>query len=160
MPVQLILDTSAVIVLAKSGLADLLPPLANRVAIPAEVEHEVRARPGTAPDAAIRLLDEATWIERLPPLSIAAHATLGPGELAVIQWAQQRPGWVAVLDDLAARTLAFRSSLRVTGCVGLVQRAKVEGLIGVARPAIDALRAAGLYMSDPFYVRALADVGE
>ena len=157
MPTRLILDTSALILLAKASLAELLPRLAEAIAVPAEVEREARA---TTADAAVSLLDSAEWIEHLSPISPPVHPVLGVGELAVLGWAQRRTGWVAVLDDLAARQEAGRLRVPFTGCVGLVQRAKVERLIPVVRPSIDALRAAGLYMSNRFYQQVIRQSGE
>ena len=46
------------------------------------------------------------------------------------------------------------------GTVALVLKAKQRGAIPVARPVLETLRRAGMYLSDAVLTRALATVGE
>ena len=57
------------------------------------------------------------------------------------------PGAVAVLDDLAGRRCAQALGLPIIGTLGLVLKAKLTGLIPSASEALDAITAAGLYIS-------------
>lgn len=54
---------------------------------------------------------------------------------------------VAVLDDLAARRCAQAMGLRIIGTLGLVLMAKRAGIIPSASRALDAIVAAGLFVS-------------
>lgn len=61
-----------------------------------------------------------------------------------------------LLDFSCARVLR----LPVIGTLGLVLRAKARGRIPVARPVVEDLRRAGLYLSDALIREALALVAE
>jgi predicted nucleic acid-binding protein len=65
-----------------------------------------------------------------------------------------------VIDDLEARRCAKAMGLAVIGTLGIVDRAKVAGLIERAGPVIQRLRETGLYASDEIVRRLLREVGE
>jgi predicted nucleic acid-binding protein len=93
------------------------------------------------------------------PASVQAW-NLGAGESAVLCYALAHPGVQAIIDDLAGRRCAVVHHVEVRGCVGLVLVAKQRGLVPLARPVVEALREAGLCLSDDVIRRALALVGE
>ena len=84
----------------------------------------------------------------------------GAGEAEVISWALQNPGFIAVLDDRAARLLATGLGVPVFGSLRVIVRAKERGLIPLARPALEKLRGAGAYVSDALIDRAIVLAGE
>lgn len=86
--------------------------------------------------------------------------SLGAGESAVLSYALAHPGVQAIIDDLAGRRCAVVHHVEVRGCLGLVLVAKQRRVIPLARPVVDALREAGLYLSDGVIRRALSLVGE
>jgi predicted nucleic acid-binding protein len=67
---------------------------------------------------------------------------------------------LAILDDLAARRCAAAHHVPVRGTLGLVLAAKRKALIPAARPVLDELRQAGMYLSDALMNRALTLVDE
>ncbi len=64
------------------------------------------------------------------------------------------------MDDLAARRCARSLAIPVRGTLGLVLIAKQRKLIPAARPVLEQLRQAGMYLSDSVLNRALEKVGE
>jgi predicted nucleic acid-binding protein len=147
------------IVLSRAGRLELLLTLADRVAVPDAVANEVAAHS----DEAARSLESHAWITRISadPISPAVAAwDLGAGESAVISWAAAHPGCIAVIDDYAARTCAEVLGVPVVGTLGLALRAKMRGRIASARPLVEDLRQAGLYLSDTLIREALSLVGE
>jgi predicted nucleic acid-binding protein len=70
------------------------------------------------------------------------------------------PGTLAIIDDYAARTCAAVLGVPVKGTLGLALLAKQQGRVGAARPLVQELRRAGLYLSDTVTREALALVGE
>jgi predicted nucleic acid-binding protein len=64
------------------------------------------------------------------------------------------------VDDLAARRCAATLGVPVRGTLGLVLIAKQRGEIPAARPVLEELRQAGMYLSDAVLNRALKRVGE
>jgi predicted nucleic acid-binding protein len=65
-----------------------------------------------------------------------------------------------VLDDRAARRCAAAHNVPVIGTLGIVLRAKNNRQIESARPLVNELIAAGMFLDDEFVDQALATVGE
>lgn len=146
--------------MAKAGLLDLLRGDAATVEVPAVVAAEIRAH---SVDAAVSALDAIPWLRvvpspALPPLILAWD--LGAGESSVLAQALANPGTIAVLDDLEARRCAQVLGIAVRGTLGLVLRARRKGSIPAAKPTIQLLRQAGLYLSEALVARILSLVGE
>jgi len=109
------------------------------------------------------VLDTVSWIQAVPDaemLPLIRGWDLGPGESAVLEWAQANRPARAIIDDYAARKLASVLSVQVTGTLGLALLAKQRGLVASARPLIEELAHAGLYLSEPIVEHALRLVGE
>ena len=141
-----VVDTTALIALARLDRLDLLPRLYGRVFAPDAVYREALVHPGR-PDA--RLISEAFAGGRFElvdppamPLRAPELAGLGPGETAAIA-AAHALGAVVVLDDRRARRAAVALRLGVIGSVGLLIKARERGLIGAAEPLVRELQAAG-----------------
>jgi predicted nucleic acid-binding protein len=133
----------------------------DEVFVPDVVADEIRAR-GPA-DPTVMALAATAWLTavKTPPISPAILAwDLGPGESSVLAFAQARPGCRAVIDDLQGRRCAEALGVPLRGTLGLVLRAKRDGIVPAARPVLDRLRAAGMFLSDAVLNRALATIGE
>ena len=65
-----------------------------------------------------------------------------------------------MIDDQAARRCADVLGVRCIGTLGIVLRAKRLGRIPAARPVVERLRAAGMYLSERVLTPALELVGE
>lgn len=145
--------------LARAHRLDLLRSLADRIVVPATVAEEVAAHS----DETAGMIEDQDWLEPVPavhvPPSIASR-DLGAGETAVLSWASSHPGSLAILDDYAARTYAQVLGIPLVGTLGLALRAKVNGRVASARPLVEELRRAGLYLSDQLIREALALVDE
>lgn len=61
---------------------------------------------------------------------------LGAGETAVLSYALANPGWVAILDDGAARKCAVTFGIAVRGSLAVVILAKKRGLIPQAKQVL------------------------
>jgi predicted nucleic acid-binding protein len=146
----LVFNASPLIVLAKSALIGSLVRLADQVIIPQAVADEVRGINFPNDPATFWLVENSTLIPPAePPISPFVQAwDLGAGESAVISLTEKHPGATAVLDDLAARRCAQAMGLQVTGTLGLILLAKRKALIPSVTPALDAVVAAGLYVSN------------
>jgi predicted nucleic acid-binding protein len=156
-----VVNASPVILLGKAGVIHLLPHLCDELVVPAGVVAEVKS--GRAADAGRAWLDGdgRKFVQAAPPL----HAALalwngGAGEAEVISWALAHPGFVAVLDDRAARRLAASQGVPVLGSLRVIIKAKERGLIPLARAALEKLRGSGAYVSDELIEHAIALAGE
>ncbi len=156
-----VVNASPLIFLSRAGLVDLLRTTAERVVVPEAVADEIRRRGPSDPTALV--LDQERWLETVPvariPVEIVAW-DLGPGESAVLAWAQANPGAEAILDDLLGRKCSATLGIPMRGTLGLVLLARQRGIIPAARPVLDRLRTSGMYLGDAVLLEALKRVGE
>ena len=154
-------NTSPLIYLSRAGLIDFLQVAAPRIAVPRAVADELRA--WHSADEAQRNLDTLAWLEIVDanPVSPAVLAwDLGPGESAVIAYGLDSPNTELIIDDLAARRCAASFGLPVRGTLGLILAAKRRNLIPSARPILQRLIEAGMYLSPRVLDAALQHVNE
>ena len=69
-------------------------------------------------------------------------------------------GAVVLLDERRGRACALDLGLNVLGTLGLLVRARQQGLVEHVRPLAEALLASGYYLARPLVDRALASIGE
>ena len=156
-----VVDASPLIFLTRADLLDLLRLVSPEVVVPSPGAAEIRRRGAT--DPAARAIDTAGWLRVVEAPEIPAGIQawdLGPGESAVLAWCSARPGVEAIIDDLAARRCAHALGISVRGTLGLVLLGKRHGRLTAARPVLESLRRAGMYLSDSVLDRALRAVGE
>jgi predicted nucleic acid-binding protein len=155
-----VVNASPLILFARVDRLDLIELLTPGIAVPDAVITEIRA--GQHKDStAAKALEWAQQyrVQDFPLIASVEHWDLGPGESHVIAHCIGRPRW-AVLDDLAARRCAAAHSVPTIGTLGVVLRAKTNQQIDSARPLVEALRMAGMFLDDRFMNDALAQVGE
>lgn len=161
MPRQWVVNASPLIVLGRLGQIEWLPRLAGNMVVPSGVAEEIAAGP---PDDAARLWlegDGACHVRTVAATDPVVSAwDLGLGETAVLSFAQQHPGYVAVLDDAAARHCAQALSLPIKGTLSVVVMAKRAGLIEKATPLFDRLIADGFRVKPSVLEEAKALAGE
>jgi predicted nucleic acid-binding protein len=157
----IVCDTTVLLYLGRIGQIDLLPALFDPVLVPERVKLELDMgrllrRDTVDPEDlpwVTQVMVSQVMIDALPP------NRLGPGEQAVIAYANAHQGFVAGLDDLRARQLAEALGLTVAGTLGLLLRAKRAGLVPAVRPLVDAAAAEGFHINPNLYrdVLELAD---
>jgi predicted nucleic acid-binding protein len=158
---ELVVNAPPWIFLGKVECHELLRIATPHVSIPNAVVEEVRA--GLIPPPPLTDLTLPDWLtisdDRPVPLEIAAW-DLGAGESQVLARVSERPGRIAVVDDLQARRCAHILGFPVLGTLGVILLAKREGAVDKARPLVERLLRAGLYLSESLVREALAEVGE
>jgi predicted nucleic acid-binding protein len=155
-----VVNASPLILFSRIGRLDLIERLAPAILIPNAVIEEVRAGQDKDRTASAAL----EWAEqyRIKNVTVGAgieHWDLGSGESQVIAHSVGTSRW-AVLDDRAARRCAEAHGISVIGSLGVVLRSRKNRLIDRARPLIEDLRRAGMFMDDEFFDRVLNTVGE
>jgi predicted nucleic acid-binding protein len=68
-------------------------------------------------------------------------SALGAGEKEVLALAVEKPGALAILDDLLARRHASFLGIRFTGTLGILLKSKEKGLLDAVAPVLDQLEA-------------------
>jgi len=152
-PALWVANSSPLIVFHRIGRLTLLRDLVGRLHIPAMVRHEVF---GTDP------LPE--WVEERaltqPLASQIIAARIGPGEREAIALALEVKATWLIMDDLAGRRLAHSLGITVIGSVGLLLRAKAQGLIPAVRPLMAAMQREDFRISERVFAAILAAAGE
>jgi predicted nucleic acid-binding protein len=156
---RIVVNASPLIVLSRAGRIDLLTLVGTPIHVPESVSREVRVHS----DEAARTLETVAWLQTVPDVELIPLVRgwdLGAGESAVLEWALVNRPTRAVIDDYAARKLANVLDVQVTGTLGLALLARQRGMVPLARPLVEQLATAGLYLSRPVVERALRLVGE
>lgn len=142
-----VVNASPIICLAKAGYTDLLLKLPGKIIVPNAVAEEILAGPINDPARQLLVTGKLPVVEIQALPEILAW-DLGKGETAVLSYALANPGWIAVIDDLAARKCARSFTILIKGTLAIVIQAKKCGLIVSASDAMRSLQAAGLRLDN------------
>jgi predicted nucleic acid-binding protein len=156
-----IVNASPLILLTKTGRLDFLQLGGVEVLVPDTVVNEIEA--GVQHDSTIEVVRRTAWLSVVPCPVLpdpVRNCKLDPGESSVLALAYADAGSEVVLDDLAARRAARRLGIPCLGTLGLVLTARGLGVISEARPLVDQLRRAGLYLDDEFMDEVFRRIGE
>lgn len=153
-----VLNASPIILLGKADLLKTVSPLADLWIIPEKVVSEVEAKRPIASYLADLSHYAREFAEQLDPLVMSWD--LGQGESEVLTIALQKGNATVVLDDLLARKCAKLLKISLIGSIGLLVKARRNGLIGSVRPEIEKLIEAGLRI-DPGTLKSIySTIGE
>jgi len=162
MPDRLVIsNTSPLLYLHQVGHLDLLPRLYGRVEIPPAVRDELRA--GAERGVAVPDSSALEWLQIRPLRDTAllpVVVDLGSGEAEAIALAVAYPGSLLILDDSLGRRIARLNSLTYTGTLGVLVKAKVEGLLPSVSLVIDALRKTTMHLTPALIEMVLKEAGE
>lgn len=153
-----ILNASPMILPGKADLLKTISPLAKSWIIPQGVVQEVEKKRSIEPYVS-DLSYKSTVLKKSSSTThpLIAAWDLGQGESEVLTLALEKDGACVVLDDLQARKCAALFDIPLIGSIGLIILAKRKGLIDLAKPKIERLKAAGLHidntMLDRIYMR-------
>lgn len=158
-------DSTPLIYLARLDRFDLLRQLHELVLIPQAVWNEVAVNGARFVDGTeVQVAVTAGWMRVETPVghlqvSPSEAEDLDPGESEALQLAVERDAMIAI-DESHGRDVAKRLGLRVTGTVGILVRARHEGLIPALAPELARLRQTTFRVSEAVIREALARVGE
>lgn len=156
-----VVNSTPIIALSLLGHLDLLRQLYMDVAIPEAVRDEVLK--GGSTNVGVRELRDSQWLQVLPILD-RWHADLlsdlDRGEAEALVLASERRARLVVLDERMARRHAQRLGLVLTGTLGVLLRAKSQGLIPSVGPLIDQLLEGGFRLSTSVVNECLSLAGE
>ncbi len=147
---KIVVNSTPLIILCNIDKLSILKELYGEVCVPEAVFNEVTAKPDTA---CLKLKEANNWIKiiKIPQnekLKIY-RARLHSGEVEVMILAQKEPiADLVIIDDNAAKTTANFLGLKVTGTLGVLLKAKKEGLIKEIKPLIKTMKELGFYISD------------
>lgn len=147
--------------MAALGDLEVLKSLYDEIIVPFEIGEEILA--GGPAGFAVPQFLEARWLQRRSlPTAISAHLLnlLDRGEASVIQLALDEEIKVVCIDESAGRRAARLHDLLLTGSIGILLRAKHEGLHHSMRQALDNMKNKGIWLSEGVIKFALRYAGE
>jgi predicted nucleic acid-binding protein len=92
--------------------------------------------------------------------SVRMQFTLDPGEITAIALALSIPESTLIIDEVAGRRAASQLGIRMTGTLGILLKAKKQGVISSIRPLIQKLRSVKFWMSESLIREILIEADE
>lgn len=157
----IVVNTSPWISLSICGQISLLERLYYIIYIPTGVRDEIMA--GGRQSIGIRELEESPWIkiEKISDIEkIKFLHELEQGEAEVIILAKEKGINDVMIDEKIARMQAKVLGINVIGTLGLLLKAKKEGLLSSVKPSIGKLLESGIWVKEEIARGILKDAGE
>jgi hypothetical protein len=155
----IVADTSALVALAACRSLHLLDTLFQEVWVPAAVHRECIVSGKPEAEVLAEYLNGKVVDVDLTRFVIAATG-LGQGELEAMALYRQLSAGGLLMDDQRARKVARFNGMQVIGSVGVLLAARQHGHIQALRPLLEAIRRAGIHLSDSLLAEALRLAGE
>jgi len=146
---EIVINTSPLLALiAGMGNLFVLKQLYRRILVPFEVCREVEA--GGSSGFGVSEFKKADFLEKQPKsLQIPSFLrnSLDIGEASVIQLALDENIQTVCIDESMGRRIARLNGLNLTGSIGVLIRAKHEGIDFSINEAIHRMQSHGIYLS-------------
>jgi len=160
---EMVINTGPVIALVvATGTLEWMAEIYDTIWVPHEVNTEIEAGGAAAPESA-ELNRASSVVQILPPLEFLSQALINEldlGEASVIQTALQKNLSTVAIDEKAGRRVARLNGLKVTGSLGILIKARQQGLIGSLAQCISKMRFKGIWISEALVRNSLLSVGE
>jgi predicted nucleic acid-binding protein len=160
---EIVINTGPVIALvAAMGSLEWLSQLYECVWIPREVEAEIAAGGSCAPElVAIQTAGDVIKVQSAStPVPRVLINEIDLGEASVIHTALERRIGTVAIDEKAGRRIARLHGLKVTGSIGILVKAKQQGLVASLAHCLQEMRKKGIWISEELIRQALVAVGE
>jgi len=132
-------DSSPLIALSIIDKLDILAKLFKKIYVPDAVFQEVvRTDKPFAKELEIFLCGRTKNVLNKMAVKILS-ADIGAGEAEAIVLALEHQPSIVLIDDLKARKFAVMNGLKIIGSMGILLKAKNEGLINAIKPLISKL---------------------
>jgi len=157
---KVVSNTTPIISLLKLSKLDILKDLYSEISIPYAVFQEVEA--GRNKDYYTDL-SNLNWIEIIEiqdKQAVKYFLDLDSGEAEAIVLATEIKADLILLDEKLGRFHAKHADLKVTGTIGVLIKAKKEGLINELKPLLFELTKKEVWISDKLINEILKQVGE
>jgi predicted nucleic acid-binding protein len=151
MPRVIISDTSCLIVLSKIGQLDLLHKVYGTITTTTTIAQEFGEK---LPDWVQVTAAKDHFKQTLLELQIDR------GESSAIALALETPESTIILDDQKARKIAKLLGLTFTGTIGVIVKAKLNGVIPSIKPILESIKQTDFRISEELEAQALKQAGE
>lgn len=159
---KVVCNSSPLIHLSKIGSLSLLKDFFKEIIVPEAVYRECVVEGENREDA--RKIAKVKWIKVLKirdeKLKRAFMMELDEGESEVLVLALEESADLILLDDYEARRVARSFGLKITGTIGILIRAKLEGKVESLKDEIEKLMKTGFWLNKELYEKILRNMNE
>ncbi len=152
-------NTTPLIALAGIDRLELLGALFGNIRVVQEVVDEC-AVGGKIIVPSLKKLSWITVVESTPPTLSGPLLELDKGERHTLDMVRKQSADWVIIDERIGRDLAEYIGLKVTGTLGVLLKAKRQGLIGSFKNAVDEMQANGIYYHGLLVEKLVREAGE
>ena len=147
----IISDTSCFIILTNIGELELLHKVYGQIITTPEIAHEF----GEPLPAWVEIAEvKDKYRQNILELQI------DKGESSAIALALETTDSTVILDDYKARKIAERLGITLTGTIGVIIKAKLNGTIPSVKPLLEKIKQTDFRLSAEIETQALKEAGE
>ncbi len=157
---KIVSNTTPIICLLKLNRLELLQRLYNQIYIPTAVFKEIEAGKAKGYYKDLSKIDWINIIETQDKQAVKYFLDLDEGEAEAIVLAAEIKADLIILDEKLGRFHAKHADLKITGTIGILIKAKSEGLIGELKPLLNELIDKEVWISEKLISEILKKVGE
>ncbi|MBI5140796.1 MAG: DUF3368 domain-containing protein [Nitrospirae bacterium] len=152
-------NTTPFIALCAANRLDLMPAILGGIHVVDEVADECAAG-GLIPVPDLRALPWITVVSSLPAPAASILMELDHGERNTINTAADMKADLLVMDERIGRNVAEYMGLKVIGTLGILLKAKAQGLIPSFRNVSEDMQVKGIRFNPKLVERLAREVGE
>lgn len=157
---KVVSNTTPIISLLKLNRLELLQNIYNQIYIPTAVYNEIEAGKAKGYYKDLSEIDWINIIEIQDKQVLKYFLDLDAGEAEAIVLATELNADLIILDEKLGRFHAKHADLKVTGTIGILIKAKSEGLIEKLEPMLNELRDKEVWISEKLKREILKKAGE
>ena len=158
---KVVVNSTPLIILGNIDGLKILQELYGEIIIPRAVFEEVTSKDD---NAKLNLSQNLSWIKVLEVQDKSNRkmyqAKLHDGEVEVMMLANEISADLLIIDDNAAKKTAKFLGFTVTGTLGVILKAKSEGIIPQVKPIVDEMLRQGFYISPKIIETVLKTANE
>jgi len=159
---KVVSNSSPLIHLAKIDKLELLRKYFHQITIPEAVYRECTEEGKDRPEVA--MLKDTNWIKVLvvrdQRLIKLLQSSLDAGESESIALALEIGADLILLDNSDAREKARLYGLKITGTIGILLKARIDGYFDSLKEVLVKLKGTGFWISDKLMTQLLIEAGE
>jgi predicted nucleic acid-binding protein len=157
---KVVSNTTPIISLLKLKRLELLQQLYTKINIPSAVYKEIEEGKNKDFYTDLSKIQWINIIEIQDKQSVKYFLDLDTGEAEAIVLATELTADLIILDEKLGRFHAKHAELKVTGTIGILIKAKTEGLIDELKPLLNELTEKDVWISEKLKREILMKVGE
>jgi len=157
---KIVSNTTPIISLLKINKLELLQQLYSEINIPMAVYEEVEAGKNKSFYSDLSKINWINILEIKDKQALKYFLDLDAGEAEAIVLATEMAADLIIIDEKLGRYHAKHANLKVTGTIGVLLKAKTQGLIIELKPIFNKLTKEGVWISEKLKKEILRNAGE